>query len=152
MTELQKQAKPVLHVPRGNDPTVLQCVKLMQTEAHLFARGGDAKQLAEVGAGYFSPYGDLTRGLNHVVDDDAHIWKRVGETADNRFDALGAWALPGCQGDVIPVGSQHAVDEVGIVLAERAVEGLNGLAFGLKAGGKFCGGHRGLSSWGMARV
>ncbi|CAH2801909.1 MAG: unnamed protein product [uncultured Paraburkholderia sp.] len=124
LAELQEEAEPVLHVPRRGDAFAVECMKLMQTETDLFAGRRDAEQFALMRAADFGAHGDLAGHLNQVVNDDAHVGKGFAETADDRLDAFRAATLAGRERNVVPIRGKNRIDEVGVLVAEGAVQRL----------------------------
>lgn len=66
------------------------------------------------------------------MDDDPHIRKRLDEAANDGLDAFRAWCLARSQRDVVPVTGKYFVDEVWLLVAERAVEGFDSPALGIQ--------------------
>src|SRR5690606_25397522 len=78
--------------------------------------------------------------LDHVVDGDPNVRKCLRDTSDDGFDALRAVALPGGQRNVVPRRSEDFIDKIGVLVAERPIEGLHGVAFNAKSFGEVSAG------------
>src|SRR6185312_6122641 len=93
LAELEKQAEPVLHVPRSRQASSVDRMKLVQAEAHPLASRRDAEEFTPVCTCDLGTHADPAGLLDHVVDSDLNVRKGAPEAADDRLDAFGSGAL-----------------------------------------------------------
>jgi len=106
-------------------------MEFVDRDADRSAGRGDPEHVAGVGAAHFGADPDLAvpvraAPVDHVVHEDVEVGEGRSDALDHRFDAVGAGLLPRTQRDVLPVGGDDVVQQVGVA-GERSVEGFDAL-------------------------
>jgi hypothetical protein len=119
-------------MPTGGHAPTIERVEFVNPKVHGFSRWGDAEQRTTMRTGDLGANADFARCLHHVLDGDANDWICRDDASDDGFEALGSRTLTRRQRDVIPVRGYRLIYKIGILVAERSIQGFHRVALGAK--------------------